>query len=274
LADTNAVQQPRVNATPYAIGSSVSSVELLLDARTAAEGCAPLVSQQLAASTRIDSPVEVWDVVPGPLVVGDDLQFVAEAQSGALGTLSISPTALVMFVDLIMGGRGIGEDRGPSRLELDLFTARFVEPVGTILDALAPGRPAPVALVHRELPLPPRSLVVTFRSEHREVPVSFKVEVLAHHLADDTAEADFQTMEHVCGDVALDISFTFSPVALTTSEVAALSVGDVICLDHAADQPIVGEVDGLPMVHGRVGTSRQRVAVEVVDLIERNNEHG
>ena len=264
------MNERRVTASPYRIGSSVSSVELLLEARTAAEGALPLFGQQLSGGTRVSGPFEVTGVVPGPAEWDTAMRFVAEARSGVLGALLVEQATVVQIADLIIGGRGRAEDREPSPLEVELFAGRMLTPVATILDAVAPGRPEPVALIDRDYAAPARSLIVELAVTHGDDTVRALVEVLAHHIADDRGELDSSTMEHICEDVPLEMTFTFTPVHLQAHEVAALQPGDVICLEHGTDKPLLGEVGGQALVTGRVGVSRRHAAIEVVELVERS----
>lgn len=262
------MRESEVEATPYKIGSSVSSVELLLEAQTAAEGAVALASMQLATASRIDGGLEVTGMSPGPADWPEAAKFVVEARSGSLGTLFVENSTIVLLGDLIMGGRGLSEDREPSALELSLFTQRLMEPVAVFMDAMAPGRPHPIALVQRDHLPPARSMVLELALRHGDVSQVLLVEVLAHHVADDLAEVDSTVMEAVCEDVPMELTFTFAPVQLPAREVATLQPGDVICLEHETDDPVTGRVDGKPLVVGRVGTSRRRVAVEVLDLVD------
>lgn len=266
-ADTSPVEA-QVTARPYRIGSSVTSVELLLDARTAAEGAAVLASRQLAAATRLDQPIAIKGAQPGPAEQGERRKFVLEARSGLLGAALVDSSTIMTLADLVMGGRGVAEDRDPSSLELELFTQRLLEPIATIVDAVAPGRPTPVALVERDYPSPARSIVIEVAVPHGDSELTLSIEVLAHHLADDASDVDPARMEAICNTVPLELTFKYTPVHMPAHEVAQLQPGDVICLDHDVADPVVGEVGGRPMVHGRVGVSRRRAAVEVVDLIE------
>ena len=72
------MEPPRLLASPYHIGASVSSVELLLDARTAAESAAPLARRVLAGALRVDEPLEVMGVTPGPAKVDGAMNAIAE----------------------------------------------------------------------------------------------------------------------------------------------------------------------------------------------------
>lgn len=257
-------------ARPYEIGSSVTSVELLLDARTAAEGAATLATRQLVAATGVEGPISITGTRPGPAVWREARKFVVEARSGVLGAILLESATISVLADLIMGGRGVSSDEEPSALEVGLVTDRLIAPVGTILDAVAPARPEPVALTERDYPTPARSLVVHATVEHREVEMPIQVEVLAHHVMDDQQEIDDVRMGRICQEVPLELTFKYSTVRLPAEEVSALEPGDVICLEHDLDQPLVGEVSGKPMVKGRVGISRRHAAVEVTDLIDGN----
>lgn len=268
MADTDGVSDQRVMATPYQIGSGVSSVELLLEARTAAEDVAQAASRQLAAVVPLDAPFVVTNVVPGPAELEDAVRFEAEASTGVLGSLLVQRSTIVVFADLIMGGRGFTGDHEPSKLELDLFADRLVGPVSTFLAAVAGGRPELLSLVKRDTAKPALSTVVELSLEHRETAMLFQVEVLAHHLEDGNSALDASVMAAACGEVPLELTFDFPPVRLPAREVASLVVGDVICLEHSADELVIGRVGGTALVSGRVGRSRRHVAVQVVDVIE------
>jgi flagellar motor switch protein FliM len=66
------------------------------------------------------------------------------------------------------------------------------------------------------------------------------------------------------GNVPVTMAVRFAPVVLRASDVEGLAVGDVIRLDHPVDQPLVGEVDGTPLVLAQAGRRGRRLAVEVV----------
>jgi flagellar motor switch protein FliM len=59
----------------------------------------------------------------------------------------------------------------------------------------------------------------------------------------------------------------FAATAITAGELASLQAGDVVRLDHRHDHPLIGEVEGKPMLVVRSGSSGGRIAVEVEDLI-------
>lgn len=261
---------PDVTASSYRVGTSVSSVERLLEARTAAEDAIARVGEVFIARTRIDGPVEVVGVSPGPPTAGDAMTFVARTHDAALGSVIVPRATVVQIADLVIGGRGVPDDRMPTPLEIDLFSTRLVEPIGALIDAVAPGRPTIVALDHGELPSPARSLVIELALTHAGASTALVVEVLTHHVPDDDGESDAAAIERVCSDVPVELSVRFTPVQVPAGDIAELRPGDVIRLDHELSKPLVGVVDGRPVVTARVGVSNRRVAIEVVDLVEES----
>ncbi len=260
--------QGQVIASPYKVGSSVSSVELLLEARTAADGVVRLATSELGATTRLDNALVVDGVLPGPAPSEGSVRFAVEAKSGQLGSLLVQPSTVSALADVIMGGRGIGDAGEPSALELDLFAQRLLSPVGVLLDAVAPGRPDAIALIPRDAPTAARSLVIQLSLEVGEDQHKFQLEVLAYHVADQSSADESGAAEAVCSEVPMDLAFRFPPVRLPAREVASLLPGDVICMEHDLDGQLIGEVDGKPLMTARAGTSRQHAAVEVLDLME------
>lgn len=256
-------------ARPYEVGASVSSVELLLDARTAAEGAAALATERLVGQTGIDGPLEVQLAVPGPARWEGARRFAVEARSGLLGALFCQDALISVLADLIMGGRGVSGDEPPSDLEINLFTQRVCGVAGIVLDAVQPGRPEPITLIERDYETPARSVVVEATVTHRDEAHPLKFEVLAHHVADDQQEVDDSRMAEICHEVSLPLSFRYSPITLHASDVAALEPGDVICLEHDIDAPVTGAVGERALLKGAPGRVGRRAGVEIVDLIER-----
>lgn len=266
-ADRSGVKQP-AHAHHYEVGSSVSSVELLLDARTAAEGAAPLAARKLIGSTGVDGPLTILKATPGPAAVVDARRFAIEARSGVLGALFVQNPLINVLADLIMGGRGIASDGAPSDLELTLTMDRMLDSVAILVDAVQPGRPEAVSLIERDYGTPARSIVVEATVHHRGVDHPLVFEALAHHVADDNHQVDTGRMAKICDEVSLPVSFRYDTVQLPTTAVAALEPGDVICLEHDLDRPITGMVGGRALFRGATGAVGRKAAVEVVDLIE------
>lgn len=267
-AADRSVVKPAAHAHHYEVGSSVSSVELLLDARTAAEGAAPLANRILVGATGVSGPFSIARAVPGPAAVPDARRFAIEARSGVLGALFVNNSLINVLADLIMGGRGIASDGTPSELELTLTMDRMLAAVAVLIDAIQPGRPEAVSLIERDYGTPARSIVVEGSLHHQGVDHPVVVEALAHHVADDNHEVDIGRMAAICDEVSLPVSFRYDAVHLRTTDVAALEPGDVICLEHDLDAPITGMVGGRALFRGATGAVGRKAAVEVVDLIE------
>jgi flagellar motor switch protein FliM len=66
-------------------------------------------------------------------------------------------------------------------------------------------------------------------------------------------------------DVPVDLAVVFDPVRLTTSEVAALKVGDVIPLRHQPGRPLKLLAGGMPLFSVLPTTERRRLAAIVVE---------
>ena len=255
-------------AQHYEVGSSVSSVELLLDARTAAEGATPHASRKLVGATGVEGPLTIARAVPGPPAVEDARRFAIEARSGQLGALFIQNPLINTLADLIMGGRGLAGEGTPSDLELTLTLDRMLPAVSILIDAVQPGRPEAVSLIERDFGTPARSIVVEASLHHRGVDHPLVLEALAHHVIDDHHQVDTGRMSAICDEVSLPVSFRYDAVHLNTTDVARLEPGDVICLEHDLDAPITGIVGDRPLFRGAPGAVGRRAAVEVVDLIE------
>lgn len=93
--------------------------------------------------------------------------------------------------------------------------------------------------------------------------------VTGHSLVGERRFEDLEraatAMDHAMQTVPVDVSVRFAPVTLTSEEVVELRVGDVLPLNHPADEPLTllaGGVTILPAVAGRKG---KRLACRIVD---------
>jgi flagellar motor switch protein FliM len=68
-------------------------------------------------------------------------------------------------------------------------------------------------------------------------------------------------------DVPVEVRVVFPPVALSSSEIVELSVGDVVPLGRAVDAPMWGMIENLRVLELRPGRRNKRLAAEVVDVI-------
>lgn len=93
--------------------------------------------------------------------------------------------------------------------------------------------------------------------------------IAGHSLAGDRRFGDSrgaaEAMARVMADVPVDVTVRFQPVALPSSEVAGLRVGDVVPLGHATDQPLSVLASGIPLLAAVPGRKRKRLACRIVD---------
>lgn len=265
------MQATTVTKTPYEIGSSVSSVELLLDTRTSVENIIGDVSRSFAQSVNLDGSLEVAQVLPGPAKWTEAMTFVAGSETSPIGNLILEPATVVLIADLVAGGAGRLESREPTELEAQLFSLRMLAPVAYLLDAVAPGRPPADRLEMRPRAPFGRSLLIELTLTHREDSLRVLLETPGTHLDSQVADTDGPTVEALCNEVPLEISFRFDPIQLRAQEVAQLQPGDIVRLDQGPESNVTGEIDGRPVLVGRTGRAQRRAAVQVVELMGGDN---
>lgn len=252
----------------YRIGRPTTPVEQLLEMRTRADQAAPAASAQLSGQIRLDAPIVVTGLAAGPTDADGDLVMAIDSEHGLIGRLLISAGTLNGLADLIMGGRGVPEDRVPTDLEVELVATRMLDSIATISEAVAPSLPAAVALDDRAFDFTGRSTVVSLSVEHRDTAFTFRVDLLDQHVEGGGIAGEDELMEAICGEVPVELNLRFQPTRLPAREIEDLVPGDVICLDHELGAPLIGEVDGRALLLALPGLSRRSVAVQITDLLE------
>jgi flagellar motor switch protein FliM len=76
-----------------------------------------------------------------------------------------------------------------------------------------------------------------------------------------------RSLEDALHRVPVELSVHFDAVALGSSEIVALEVGDIVPLEHHVDQPVTIAVDGTPCYHAVTGRRGKRLACLIVDHI-------
>ncbi|WP_026962090.1 flagellar motor switch protein FliM [Alicyclobacillus herbarius] len=74
--------------------------------------------------------------------------------------------------------------------------------------------------------------------------------------------------------VNVDVTVELGSVDLTLQELLDMSVGDMIPLNTGIDEPVRVFVDGVPLFVGRLGRSREKMAVQVLSLWKEVHEDG
>lgn len=93
--------------------------------------------------------------------------------------------------------------------------------------------------------------------------------IAGHSLAGDRRFGDVAgaaaAMDRAMQEVPVEVAVRFDTVALTSSEVADLQVGDVLPLGHPADQPLTVLAGEVPVLAAVPGRKRKRLACRIVD---------
>jgi flagellar motor switch protein FliM len=85
-----------------------------------------------------------------------------------------------------------------------------------------------------------------------------------HHAEVEHDRAQVASRLH---DVPVELRVVFPPVALSSSDIVELTVGDVVPLGRAVDSPMWGMIENLRVLEVRPGRRNKRLAAEIVDLI-------
>ena len=83
-------------------------------------------------------------------------------------------------------------------------------------------------------------------------------------------EVAARAVEAAMQDVAVDVAVAFRPVELTSRELLALAVGDLLPLRHPVTDPLTVAVDGVAAAYAVPGSHGQRLACQVVSHDPRN----
>lgn len=251
----------------YHVGVASFSDDRLAEIRAQVVRALDIESRGLANLVRRDVRFDMGDVVPGP---PDPTGLTAFAVTGpdhhGLGQLLFSDGALLAVSDLMMGGFGAVEDRPATDLETDIACGRMTTLAGALVGVVQ-GSDDPVELE----PVGEDSLLlgdqVTIHFELTTADVSHKMLFAAPIRRPLTTSDDLDLVARTCAEIPVELAVQFKPIQLSAREVASLSTGDVVCLDHEVTDLIVATVDGRPLMATRIGRSKRHVAVEIVDLL-------
>lgn len=268
--------QSAVSSTirPYQVGVASLPPKRLQEIRLAAEQVAREEARGLASFVRRDVAIEVVDVVAGSPSDDDLIPYAVEGQEhDALGRLLFTRGAIVAVADLLMGGLGTAEDRAPTELESQIVAGRMASLAGGLVDVVQ-GECGEVTLV----PVGEDSLLlgdqITMRLALVAADERQEMAFAAPIRRPITSTHDLDLVARTCAEVPVTVSVRFQPVTLAATAIASLGVGDVLCLEHDLDQPVVGTVDGQPLLLTRIGRTRHNVAVEIVDLLDAGARAG
>lgn len=204
------------------------------------------------------------------------------------GHLQLALGDAMSFLDRLLGGAGTGEqpDRPLTEIETGIFgmlfgqvaselsfafgaigdlevrqtgvetsarfhqVARSTDTVVVVeLEADVDGRVTPVVVCLTLSPLAPVLTTVGYTADEEE---SVRV-----------AQAR-RVVRRRIEQVEIDVRVAFHEVSLTSSEVFALTVGDVVPLRHRTEEPLVVTGGGVPVARATPGSHGRRLAVQIV----------
>ncbi|MFN3218127.1 MAG: FliM/FliN family flagellar motor switch protein [Acidimicrobiales bacterium] len=251
----------------YRVGVASFSDERLTEIQAQVARALGIESRGLSNLVRRDVRFDMGAVVPGPPdPTGLTAFAVTSPDHHALGQLLFSAGALLAISDLMMGGRGDVEDREPTDLETEIASGRMTA-LARALVGVVQGSDDPVELE----PVGEDSLLlgdqVTIQFDLVTAGASHEMLFAAPIRRPLTTSDDLDLVARTCAEIPVELAVRFKPVQLSAKEVASLSTGDVVCLDHEVSDVIVATVDGRPLLATRIGRSRRHVAIEIVDLL-------
>lgn len=85
-------------------------------------------------------------------------------------------------------------------------------------------------------------------------------------------EAHPDDMMRSLSRTAATLSVVFRDTQASVHDILSMQVGDVIQLNHRADEPLVVKVEHIPKFHATMGRYRNACAVKIVDIIKGERE--
>lgn len=206
----------------------------------------------------------------------------AYVDCGVFGAAVLAvPAALtVVLADTLMGGSGRLDDDRPGRSATTLEQRLVLRHLGPALQPLvtafsANGLSALVVGEPEQL-APPTSIgdLVALRLRTRiegsgvEDTVTLALPARALLPGSELALAQPSTATAAAlGAVPVQISLRLASTPMSAADLESLSPGDVVRLDHAVDQPLLGVLDDRVVLQATLGRRGRRRAVLVTDLL-------
>lgn len=218
-------------------------------------------------------------------------------QTRQTAVVQMPVSALMVWIDYLLGGNGVGDEReGRELTEIELTLVRDLlqHALGDLSYAFAALMPLDVSV--RSVQYNPQFvqavgasdsvLVATFTltSGEREDTATFMLpaELLLASLraseGTDSRSADERRahalalveLDAAVQEVPVDVSVRFAPVVVSPRDVLALTVGEVLPLSHPTTKPLDVVVDGVVLARAAAGNNGSRLACMVVTVEENH----
>lgn len=85
--------------------------------------------------------------------------------------------------------------------------------------------------------------------------------------------ADPERIFKTIKNTEVEITAEFNPTTATVGEITSLEVGDVIQLSHSLDQPIIVKIQNVPKYLAALGTSKNRLALKILEEVRGDEDN-
>lgn len=218
----------------------------------------------------------VTRIRPADLIQAGQAFFSLEHDEPGHGVGTAPATFVTALAEIMMGGPGLGAQRGPTSLERSVVASRLTSALAPVVGVL-PVRQLRLVAVE-EVAAPPAELVRwTFDLKVGDTAGTVGLALPARLFATGDVEAAGSdpdpdpALVAALHEVPLPLTVRFGSVRLPGSDLEQLAVGDVVRLSHPVDAPLLAEVDGQPLFLARPGRRGRRLAVEVAEVVGEEN---
>ncbi|WP_239079049.1 flagellar motor switch protein FliM [Cellulomonas marina] len=242
-----------------------------------------------------DLSLRVYDEYANSLPTHTAVVLCTVEQTRQTGILQVPVEATMVWVDYLLGGSGLGDDRAErelSEIELVLVKDALQHALDDLGYAFAAVTPLDVTI--RSVQYNPQFvqavsaaenvLVATFSLRLGErvdtatlmIPAEPTLGVIrVSRETDDRSEDEVRAaaeaavhLHETVQDVPLEVAVRFAPVPVHPREVVELRIGDVLPIHHPVSTPLDVVVDGVVLARAAAGSQGSRLACQIVTVEE------
>ncbi|MFK7918437.1 MAG: flagellar motor switch protein FliM [Ilumatobacter sp.] len=255
------------------------------------------IATMLASAVRASIDVQIKNIEQTPFIEvvrrapnPSALALMRLDPIGPNALLQIDPELSFSLVELLLGGPGTGPhpNRAHTEVEEALLLGLIDQMRPSIDEAFAPLAPVESSVVAQESDptfvqiAPATDMVVSFvldigvdavRGYLRLVVPSSALRPLLDELNVSAEESPGHPEERAAierlvaeeiASVDVDAVARFDPVIATSGDLMGLAVGDVLCLEHSIETPLILEIGGIAVHDISIGQVKRNLAAEVL----------